>query len=92
MNSGIDVLRLDFYRDQMTSQSRKLEKSAQTLERKERARLALRLIESLDPGSDEDTEELWLDEAERRLSEYDAGLTEARPVDEAIAEIEKKIG
>ena len=92
MNLSIDALRSDFYRNQMTSQIRNLEKQAQSLEPSERARLALRLIESLDPGSDEDTEELWLDEAERRISEYDAGNTEARPVDEIIAEIEQKLG
>jgi len=92
MNFSIDALRSNFYRDRVKSQIRNLEKQAQSLEPSERARLALRLIESLDPGSDEDTEELWLDEAERRISEYDAGNTEARPVDEIIAEIEQKLG
>jgi hypothetical protein len=38
-------------------------------------RLALRLIESLDPGKDEDVDELWLAEAERRLRQYDEGST-----------------
>lgn len=89
---SIDVLRSGFYLDRMTSQTRNIEKQAQMLEPSERARLALRLIESLDPGTDEDTEELWLDEAERRISEFDAGNTEARPVDEVIAEIEQKLG
>ena len=80
----------------MTSQTRNLEKQAQaqaqTLAPKERARLALQLIESLDPGSDEDAEALWLEEAQRRLADYDAGNTEARPVDDVIAEIEQKLG
>jgi len=92
VNLSIDVLRAGFYRDRMTSQTRNLEKQAQSLEPKERARLALKLIESLDPGSDEDAEALWLDEAERRLSDYDAGNAEARPVDDVISEIEQKLG
>lgn len=76
----------------MTSESRKIEEQAQDLSAKERARLALKLIESLDPGEDEDVEELWLDEAESRLANYDAGKTEARPADEVFAEIDKKLG
>ena len=76
----------------MTSEARKIEKQAQSLTARERARLALMLIESLDPDDDEDVEELWLDEAERRLAAYDAGKTEARSADEVFAEIEKKLG
>jgi len=33
-----------------------------------------------------------LDEAERRLSDYDAGKTEAHLADEVISEIEHKLG
>ena len=92
MKSGIDALRSSFYCDRMASETRKLEKQARDLAPKDRARLALKLIESLDPGTDEDAEELWLDEAERRLSDYAAGKTEARLVDEVISEIEQKLG
>ncbi len=45
------------------------------------------LIESLDPGTDEDAESLWLNEAEKRLQNYDAGKTQSRPVNEVVAEI-----
>ncbi len=45
------------------------------------------LIESLDPGTDEDAESLWLDEADRRLADYDTGKTSARPVNDVIKEI-----
>ena len=76
----------------MASDPKKLEKLAASLGPKERARLALRLIESLDPGIDEDTETLWLEEAERRLARYDAGETEARPANDVIAEIRNRIG
>ncbi len=92
MNLGIDDLGPGFYCDRMASETRNLEKQAQDLAPKDRARLALKLIASLDPGTDEDADELWLDEAERRLSDYDAGTTEARPADEVISEIEQKLG
>lgn len=92
MNLGIDDLRQDSYRYCMTSSTRNLEKQVQSLAQKDRARLALQLIESLDPGTDEDAEGLWLDEAERRLADYDAGKTESRPVDDVISEIKSKLG
>lgn len=76
----------------MASETRKIEEQAQELSAKDRARLALKLIESLDQGVDEDADELWLDEAERRLADYDAGRTEARPADEVFDEIEKNLG
>ena len=92
MNSEIDAYASCAYRVSMASDPRKLEELAAALDPKERARLALRLIESLDPGTDEDTEALWLEEAERRLARYDAGETEARPANDVIAEIRNKIG
>ncbi len=61
------------------------------LSHRERARLALRLIESLDPGKDEDVDELWLEEAERRLKAYDNGSSNARNIDDALSEIEKQL-
>jgi len=76
----------------MSSSTRKLDEQVASLPQKERARLALKLIESLDPGTDEDAEELWLDEADRRLAEYDAGNIESRPVDEVLSEIKSKLG
>jgi len=76
----------------MASDSRKLEQLANELDPKERARLALHLIESLDPGTDEDAEALWLEEAERRLARYDAGETEALPANDVISDIKNKLG
>jgi len=61
----------------MKSECPSLEDQARNLAPNERPRLALKLIESLDPGENEDADELWLDEAERRLSDYDSGKTEA---------------
>ena len=68
-----------------------IENGAIQLTHRERARLALRLIESLDPGKDEEVDELWLAEAERRLKEYDQGTASARDIDDALSEIEKQL-
>ena len=68
-----------------------LEDQISQLPDRERARLALRLLESLEPGSDESVDDLWLDEAERRLENYDKGLTDARDAEEAITEIERQL-
>jgi putative addiction module component (TIGR02574 family) len=76
----------------MNTDTRKLEKQAQGLSPEERAQLAMALIESLDQGCDEDVEELWLDEAERRLEEYRTGRIEAIPANEVFEKIEKKLG
>ena len=71
----------------MGSRIRDIEEQARALPKKDRARLALSLIESLDPGTDEDAEAFWLEEAASRLSKYDAGKTQSRPVNDVIAEI-----
>lgn len=68
-----------------------VEEQAARLSHRDRARLALRLIESLEPGRDEEVDELWLDEAEQRLRRYDAGATQARDAEDAIADIERQL-
>ena len=57
------------------------------LSRKERARLAQRLISSLDQGVDADTERLWLAEAERRLAELKSGKVTAIPADKVVKKV-----
>ena len=64
----------------------------ESLPQKDRARIAMKLIESLDPGADEEAEAFWLEEAESRLADYDAGTVGARPVEEVISEIRTKLG
>jgi putative addiction module component (TIGR02574 family) len=68
----------------MTKPARELESKALKLPRRERARLAQRLISSLDPGSAAGAERLWLAEAERRLSELKSGKAAAIPADKVI--------
>jgi len=43
------------------------------LPRRDRARLAQRLISSLDRDTDTDAERLWIEEAERRLDDLKSG-------------------
>jgi putative addiction module component (TIGR02574 family) len=68
----------------MTRAGRELESKALRLPRKERARLAQRLISSLDPEVDADVERLWLQEAERRLGELKAGKVAGLPAEKVI--------
>jgi hypothetical protein len=68
-----------------------VEEQAARLSHRDRARLALRLIESLEPGQDENVDGLWLDEAEQRLRKYDDGATRARNAEDAIADIERQL-
>ena len=58
------------------------------LDLKERARLAERLLKSLDGISEDEIQELWLDEAERRIQEYRAGRMEAVVSDQVFREAE----
>jgi putative addiction module component (TIGR02574 family) len=75
----------------MPSDTTTIQDAAARLPHRERARLALRLIESLDPDKDEDVSEIWLAEAERRLKAYDEGTIEARDIDDALSEIEQRL-
>ena len=56
-----------------------LEKDALTLPQPERARLIERLLASLDTSQDEDVEELWIAEAERRYQQYRLGAIKGKP-------------
>jgi len=61
-----------------------LESKVLKLSRRNRARLAQRLISSLDHESDANAEKLWLDEAERRLAELKSGKVPAIPAERVI--------
>lgn len=56
-----------------------------------RARLAERLLASLDDDADEGNEELWIAEAERRLGELERGEVRSIPADEVFAEIRSRL-
>lgn len=59
-----------------------IEREALGLTPANRAKLAHELLESLDALSPEEIDELWLDEAERRLKELDAGCVQLVPAEE----------
>jgi len=63
----------------MADPARELESKALKLPAKERARLAERLISSLDQETDPDAEKLWLQEAESRLDELESGRVSGVP-------------
>jgi len=68
----------------MASPSGELESKALKLSRRERARLAQRLLSSLDQEVDVDAAELWLQEAERRLDELKSGKVAGIPAEKVI--------
>lgn len=65
----------------MGSPARQLESKALKLPPRERARLAERLISSLDDRTDPGAEKLWAEEAERRLGELRSGKLKGRPAE-----------
>jgi putative addiction module component (TIGR02574 family) len=68
----------------MTSPARELESRALRLPRRERARLAQRLISSLDQEVSPDVNKLWLREAERRLRELTSGNVAGIPAEKVL--------
>ncbi|MDP2400558.1 MAG: addiction module protein [Actinomycetota bacterium] len=61
-----------------------LAKETMALDIEDRALLAGRLLLSLDEPSASELERLWLDEAERRLEAYRAGLVQGIPADDVF--------
>lgn len=66
-----------------------IESAALELPRHERARLAERLLHSLD--QDEAVEDAWAMEIERRVAEYRAGTLKALPGDDVLAEARARL-
>lgn len=68
----------------MGNPARDLESKALKLSPKERARLAQRLISSLEQEADAEAEKLWLQEAGRRLGELKSGKVTGIPADRVV--------
>ena len=64
-------------------------KNALSLDVRDRAALAQRLLRSLEELSEEEAERLWADEAQRRLDEYRAGRARAVPVEQVMRKAER---
>lgn len=69
-----------------------LERQARELSDEERARLALSLIESLDPADEGVVEAAWQAEIEARLAAYDRGEVKAIPGEDVFAAVRRLIG
>ncbi len=67
----------------------KLTEEVLALSRDERAVLADRLVESLDPLTDEEVRGAWAAEALRRRDEFRSGAVEAVSLDVARARVQK---
>ena len=68
----------------MAKLARELESRVLKLRPRDRARLAQRLISSLDAEADANAEKLWLKEAERRLRELESGKVAGIPAEKVI--------
>lgn len=66
-----------------------IEKDALRLSAKDRARLAVRLLSSLEETTEspEEIEKLWIAEAERRFQELRDGVVEGIPAQKVFAEL-----
>lgn len=68
-----------------------IEAATLRLDAKSRARIAEKLLASLEELSDEEKLQLWADEAERRDAELDADSTLARPGTEVLREARSRL-
>jgi putative addiction module component (TIGR02574 family) len=69
--------------------AQRLEAAALSLPRSERARLAERLIASLD--EDSEVEQAWAAEIRRRLDSIDRGEVEMIPAEQVLAEARRRL-
>jgi len=77
----------------MSSSLDQLKQEAAKLSDTERAELALVLLRSLEPTSDDpDIEQAWLAESERRLDQIERGEATLIPGDEVFARIRQRLG
>ncbi len=68
-----------------------IEAEALKLDPKARARLAERLLESLETLSDQEAERLWAEEAARRDADLDAAPETARPAATVLREARARL-
>jgi hypothetical protein len=68
-----------------------IEAEALKLDPPARARLAKKLLESLEALSDAENERLWADEAERRDAEWDAAGKPGRPAADVLRDARAKL-
>ena len=69
-----------------------IQKELSELPADERAKLALALVESLEPEEEGDIAEAWRIEAERRYEQYLRGEVQAIPGEEVFANVRRRLG
>ena len=68
-----------------------IEAEALKLDPQARARLAKKLLESLESLSDEENDRLWAEEADRRDSAWDSTPGTGRPADDVLRDARAKL-
>lgn len=76
----------------MSSILEELQAKAEQLSPEERARLALSLIESLEPTDEGDLKEAWRLEAEARLAQIERGEATLIPAEHVFANVRRRLG
>ena len=79
------------YNGYMATRFKELERRARALSAKEKAALARVLIEDLDPLTDPNAEQLWIDEAQRRYDAFVAGKLQALPGEEVMRRARQRL-
>lgn len=68
-----------------------LEAEALKLDPANRARLAEKLLESLETLSDQENQQIWLDEAARRDADLEADPSKGRPAEEVFRDARARL-
>ncbi len=68
-----------------------IEAEALKLDPQARARLAKKLLESLETLSDQENERLWAEEADRRDADWDSAPGSARPAADVLRDTRAKL-
>jgi len=76
----------------MARQFSEIQQELAGLPAKERVKLALALVESLEPEEEGDIADAWRVEAERRLEQYHRGEITAVPGEQVFANVRRRLG
>ena len=75
----------------MSTLFEQIEKQARMLTPQEKASLARILIDELDPSSDTDVEQLWIEESQRRYEAYLKGELESLSGEEVMSRARNRL-
>ena len=76
----------------MARQFSEIQEELSGLPASDRAKLALALVESLEPEEEGDIAEAWRVEAERRYEQYRRGEIQAIPGEQVFANVRRRLG